>query len=117
VSSAVLPALLPFVFALLWASSYVAAKIGVIDATPFALVAARLAIAAAAAALLMRVMGRRWPNRARWPYILAGGALLHGLALSMTHAALVAVDGAPAARGAALHPQLTAARGVGRRGD
>ena len=41
-----LPALLPFVFALLWASSYVAAKIGLIDATPFALVGARLAIAA-----------------------------------------------------------------------
>ncbi len=44
--AAVLYALLPFVFALLWASSYVAAKIGLVDATPFALVGARLAIAA-----------------------------------------------------------------------
>ncbi len=56
-----LPALLPFVFALLWASSYVAAKIGLIDATPFALVGARLAIAAAAAALLIAATGRAWP--------------------------------------------------------
>ena len=54
-----LTALLPFVFALLWASSYVAAKIGLMDATPFALVGARLSIAAAAAALLMRILGRR----------------------------------------------------------
>src|SRR5215211_1923225 len=97
----VLSALLPFVFALLWASSYVAAKIGLIDATPFALVAARLSIAAAAAALLMRIMGRTsgrsWPRAASWPYLLLGGALLHGLGLSMTHAALVAVDATPTA--------------------
>jgi drug/metabolite transporter (DMT)-like permease len=53
--------LLPFVFALLWASSYAAAKIGLIDATPFALVAARLGIAAAAAAVLVTAMGRTWP--------------------------------------------------------
>jgi drug/metabolite transporter (DMT)-like permease len=54
----VLSPLLPFVFALLWASSYVAAKIGLQDATPFALVAARLAIAAVAAALLIAMSGR-----------------------------------------------------------
>jgi drug/metabolite transporter (DMT)-like permease len=88
----VLSALLPFVFALLWASSYAGAKIGLIDATPFAFVAARLAIAAAAAALLMRAMGRRWPRAASWPYLLLGGALLHGLGLAMAHAALVSVD-------------------------
>ena len=116
-SFAALPALLPFVFALLWASSYVAAKIGLIDATPFALVAARLAIAAAAAALLIRVMGRSWPARRRWPYLLTGGALLHGLGLSMTHAALVAVDATPTALVHAFHPILTAALGVALLGE
>ena len=116
-SFAALPALLPFVFALLWASSYVAAKIGLIDATPFALVAARLAIAAAAAALLIRVMGRNWPARRRWPYLLTGGALLHGLGLSMTHAALVAVDATPTALVHAFHPILTAALGVALLGE
>jgi drug/metabolite transporter (DMT)-like permease len=113
----VLPALLPFVFALLWASSYVAAKIGLIDATPFALVAARLAIAAAGAALLMRIMGRTWPRAASWPYLLLGGALLHGFGLSMTHAALVAVDATPTALVHAFHPILTAALGVALLGE
>jgi drug/metabolite transporter (DMT)-like permease len=112
----VLPALLPFVFALLWASSYIAAKIGLIDATPFALVGARLAIAAVAAALLMalmgRTMGRTWPDRKSWPLLLLGGALLHGIGLSMTHAALVAVDATPTALVHAFHPILTAALGT-----
>ena len=114
-----LPALLPFVFALLWASSYVAAKIGLIDATPFALVAARLSIAAVAAALLLRIMGRTLAGcaRASWPYLLLGGALLHGFGLSMTHAALVAVDATPTALVHAFHPILTAALGVALLGE
>jgi drug/metabolite transporter (DMT)-like permease len=108
----VLHALLPFVFALLWASSYVAAKIGLIDATPFALVGARLAIAAAAAALLIGATGRSWPARKSWPLLLLGGALLHGFGLAMTHAALVAVDATPTALVHAFHPILTAALGT-----
>jgi drug/metabolite transporter (DMT)-like permease len=113
----VLPALLPFVFALLWASSYIAAKIGLIDATPFALVGARLAIAAAAAALLMVLMGRTWPGWKSWPLLLLGGALLHGIGLSMTHAALVAVDATPTALVHAFHPILTAALGTALLGE
>jgi len=108
----VLTALLPFVFALLWASSYIAAKIGLIDATPFALVGARLSIAAVAAALLITMTGRSWPGRASWPFLLLGGALLHGLGLAMTHAALVAVDATPTALVHAFHPILTAALGT-----
>ena len=107
-----LPILLPFVFALLWASSYVAAKIGLIDATPFALVGARLAIASVGAALLMMAMGRNWPRRDAWPMLLLGGALLHGLGLAMAHAALVAVDATPTALVHAFHPILTAALGT-----
>ena len=110
--AAVLYALLPFVFALLWASSYVAAKIGLVDATPFALVGARLAIAAAAAALLIVATGRSWPRRKSWPLLLLGGALLHGFGLAMTHAALVAVDATPTALVHAFHPILTAALGT-----
>jgi drug/metabolite transporter (DMT)-like permease len=107
-----LSALLPFVFALLWASSYIAAKIGLIDATPFALVGARLSIAAVAAALLIAVTGRAWPQRKSWPMLLLGGALLHGFGLAMTHAALIAVDATPTALVHAFHPILTAALGV-----
>jgi drug/metabolite transporter (DMT)-like permease len=108
----VLAAILPFAFALLWASSYVAAKIGLIDATPFALVGARLAIAAVAAALVMQITNRTWPRRGSWPYLLLGGALLHGLGLSTTHAALVSVDATPTALVHAFHPILTAALGT-----
>ena len=107
-----LTALLPFVFALLWASSYIAAKAGLVDASPFALVAARLAIAAVGAALLMILMGRRWPRAASWPMLLLGGALLHGFGLAMTHAALVAVDATPTALVHAFHPIMTAALGT-----
>jgi drug/metabolite transporter (DMT)-like permease len=108
----VLPALLPFLFALLWASSYIAAKIGLHDATPFALVGARLAIAAAAAGLLIAVTGRNWPRRSAWPLLLLGGSLLHGFGLAFAHAALVAVDSTPTALVHAFHPILTAALGV-----
>jgi drug/metabolite transporter (DMT)-like permease len=108
----VLIALLPFVFALLWASSYVAAKVGLVDATPFALVGVRLSIAAVAAGLLIAVTGRSWPRLKSWPLLLLGGALLHGLGLSMTHAALVAVDATPTALVHAFHPILTAALGT-----
>lgn len=107
-----LPTLLPFGFAVLWASSYIAAKIGLLDASPFALVGARLSIAAAAAALLMRAMGRTWPRAASWPALLVGGALLHGLGLAMAHAALVSVDATPTALVHAFHPILTAALGT-----
>jgi drug/metabolite transporter (DMT)-like permease len=108
----VLTALLPFVFALLWASSYIAAKIGLIDATPFALVGARLSLAAVAAALLIVVTRRSWPGQKSWPFLLLGGALLHGFGLSLTHAALVAVDATPTALVHAFHPILTAALGA-----
>src|ERR1043165_2841542 len=108
-----LSALLPFVFALLWASSYIAAKIGLVDATPFALVGARLPTAAAAAALLIIASGRSWPQPRSWPLLLLGGALLHGFGLAMTHAALVAVDATPTALVHAFHPILTAALSVG----
>ena len=106
-----LASLLPFCFALLWASSYAAAKIGLADITPFAFVALRLAIAAA---LLLPLMRRSvWPVVAsRWPHLLVGGALVHGLALATTHAALVSVGAAPTALVHAFHPILTAAHGV-----
>lgn len=107
-----LATILPFVFALLWASSYIAAKIGLLDASPFILVGVRLAIAAAAAALIMRVTARAWPRLASWPTLLLGGALLHGLGLATTHAALVAVDATPTALVHAFHPILTAALGT-----
>ena len=106
-----LPALLPFVFAVLWASSYAAAKIGLLDISPFFFVAVRLSIAAAAAVLLILALRRPLPARAMWPHLMIGGALLHGLGLALAHAALVEVDATPTALVHAFHPILTAALG------
>jgi len=109
----VLPAALPFVFAILWASSYAAAKIGLADITPYAFVALRLAIAAAAAVVMVLALKRSWtPVARRWPHLVIGGALVHGLALATAHKALVSVAATPTALVHAFHPILTAALGV-----
>jgi drug/metabolite transporter (DMT)-like permease len=109
----VLTWLLPFCFALLWASSYAAAKIGLADITPFAFVTVRLGVAAAAAGLMLLLRRSAWSALARrWPHLLVGGALVHGLALTTTHAALLSVGAAPTALVHAFHPILTAALGV-----
>lgn len=113
-----LPAALPFVFAILWASSYAAAKIGLADITPYAFVAVRLTIAAAAAIAMVAALKRPWgPVKRRWPHLLIGGALVHGLALATAHAALVSVAATPTALVHAFHPILTAALGVALLGE
>ena len=104
---------LPFVFAIFWASSYVAAKVGLADISPYAFVGVRLAIAAAAAVALVLVLKRRWgPARKRLPHLLIGGALVHGLALTTAHKALITVAATPTALVHAFHPILTAALGA-----
>jgi drug/metabolite transporter (DMT)-like permease len=113
-----LPTLFPFVFAVLWASSYAAAKIGLADITPYLFVAVRLGIAALAAVLLVLAFGRSWaPVRRRWPHLLIGGALVHGLALGVSHQVLVTVAATPTALVHAFHPILTATLGVFLLGD
>lgn len=108
-----LPATLPFVFAILWASSYATAKIGLADISPYLFVAIRLTLAAAAAILMVLALRRPWgPVARRWPHLLIGGALVHGLALATAHAALVSVAATPTALVHAFHPVLTAALGV-----
>jgi drug/metabolite transporter (DMT)-like permease len=113
-----IPALLPFLFAIFWASSYAAAKIGLADITPYLFVAIRLSIAAVAAILLVIVLRRPWgPLRRRWMHLMIGGALVHGLALATAHKALVSVAATPTALVHAFHPILTAALAVALLGD
>ena len=113
-----LPAILPFLFAIFWASSYAAAKIGLADITPYTFVAIRLTLAAAAALILVQVFGRSWePVKARWLHLIIGGSLVHGLALATAHKALVSVAATPTALVHAFHPILTAALAVALLGD
>jgi drug/metabolite transporter (DMT)-like permease len=114
----VLAIALPFVFAVLWASSYAAAKIGLADISPYLFVALRLSLASAGAIALVYALGRGLAAlRADWGHLLVGGALVHGLALSTAHAALVTVDATPTALVHAFHPILTAVLGVALLGE
>jgi drug/metabolite transporter (DMT)-like permease len=109
----VLSALLPFGFALCWASSYAAAKIGLVDISPLAFVAIRLVIAAVATFAILALRKTDWRAMAdKWPHLLVGGALAHGLALTTAHVALVTVGATPTALVHAFNPILTAALGV-----
>jgi drug/metabolite transporter (DMT)-like permease len=108
-----LATLLPFLFALLWASSYIGAKVGLADITPFAYVAVRLTLAAIAMPLILRLAGFTLaPARGRIIHLMIGGALVHGLSLTTAHAALLTVGATPLALVHAFHPVLTAALGV-----
>jgi drug/metabolite transporter (DMT)-like permease len=112
-TSSVLPAILPFAFATFWASSYASTKIGLVDISPYAFVAIRLVLAAAAALAMVLALKRPFEAvKQRWPHLLIGGALVHGLALTTAHKALVSVAATPAALVHAFHPILTAALGV-----
>ena len=113
-----LPAILPFLFAVFWASSYAAAKIGLADISPYTFVAIRLTLAAAAALILVPALGRSLaPVKGRWLHLMIGGSLVHGLALATAHKALVSVAATPTALVHAFHPVLTAALGVMLLGD
>jgi drug/metabolite transporter (DMT)-like permease len=102
-------AVAPFAFALLWASSYIGAKVGLRDITPYLFVAVRLTIAATVALALLRLIAPDWQAvRRRWPHLLISGALVHGLALTTAHDALVTFAATPVALVHAFHPTVTA---------
>jgi len=70
-------------------------------------------VASVAAILLVLALKRPLgPLRARWPHLIIGGALVHGLALATAHKALLSVAATPTALVHAFHPILTAALGV-----
>ena len=105
--------LLPVAFALLWASSYATARIGLNDISPVLFVTIRFAIAALLIFSIVAIMGRdKLPALSNWPPLLVGGALVHGLTLAPAHIALITVNAAPLALVHAFHPVLTAALAV-----
>jgi drug/metabolite transporter (DMT)-like permease len=103
---------LPAIFALLWASSYVTARIGLNDISPILFVAIRLAIAAPLMVALVVLVREPLPPIAHWPHLLIGGALVHGVTQAPAHVALIDVSAAPMALVHAFHPVLTAAIAV-----
>jgi drug/metabolite transporter (DMT)-like permease len=104
--------LAPFVFVLLWSSSFVTARIGLRLVTPLLFVAVRLVAAAVILVIVMAVRGQSWaPLRGRWCHLAIAGALVNGLTLAPFHVGMVTVDAAVMALVQAMSPLLIALLG------
>lgn len=96
--------IVPFLFVLLWSSSFVTAKVGLRHLSPLLFVAIRLVGCAVVLTVAMLVLRRSWRTlgNGRWFHCAVAGALLNGVGLMAPHIALVQ----------SLTPLLTAAFGV-----
>jgi drug/metabolite transporter (DMT)-like permease len=104
----------PFLFVLLWSSSFVTAKIGLRSLSPLLFVAVRLAACAAVMTMVMLVLRRSWRPLAgrRWMHCAMAGALLNAGGLMPPHVGLMLAPAAQIALVQSLTPLLTAALGV-----
>lgn len=104
--------LAPFVFVLIWSGAFVAARGGLPDFTPWALLALRFAIAAVLLvflALLFREKDPDWAAfRRRWAGVVGAGILMNGLYLGLFFTAMQHVSAATTALVGSLTPILTA---------
>jgi drug/metabolite transporter (DMT)-like permease len=101
--------LAPFIFVLLWSSSFIAARVGLRDLSPLLFVAVRMAIAAAV--LLGVTLALRQPWRVlagRWVHLAVAGVLTNSVLLMTAHYAMVHIGAAPIALVQTLNPLLTA---------
>ena len=73
--------ILKITFIFLWASAFVAAKLGLDDAGPFSMLAVRFAIVSFIFASIVFIFRTKWPKWNEIPYIALVGILLHGLYL------------------------------------
>ena len=102
----------PYVFILLWSSSFVTARIGLTLVTPLLFVAVRLVLAAVILFAVMAIRGEPWaPLRGRWHHLAIAGALVNGLTLAPFHVGMVTVDAAVMALVQAMSPLLIALLG------
>jgi drug/metabolite transporter (DMT)-like permease len=104
----------PFLFVLLWSSSFIAGKTGLRYLSPLLFVAVRLAACALVLTVLMFVLRRSWRPLGNWRWLHCGiaGALLNAMGLMSPHVGLVIAPAAQIAIVQSLTPLLTAALGV-----
>src|SRR5271166_138502 len=101
--------LAPFLFVLLWSSSFIAARAGLRHLTPLLFVSVRLAISAAVLLALMLALRRSWsPLRGRWHHCAVAGVLTNSVLLLTAHYAMVHIGAAQIALVQTLNPLLTA---------
>jgi drug/metabolite transporter (DMT)-like permease len=99
----------PFVFVLLWSSSFIAARVGLRHLTPLLFVSVRMVLAAAVLLGVMAMLRRSWRMLAgRWAHCAVSGVLTNSVLLMTAHAAMVHVGAAPIALIQTLNPLLTA---------
>jgi drug/metabolite transporter (DMT)-like permease len=74
------------VYIVLWASAFIATKVGVSHSPPLTLLSTRFLAAAALLALLVRARGLRWPaDRSAWARLALFGLLNSGLYLGFSY--------------------------------
>lgn len=105
----------PFLFVLLWSSSFIGAKVGLRHVTPLLFVAVRLAGCAAVLVAAMFILRRSWRPLGgwRWLHCAIAGALLNAVGLMAPHIGLNLAPAAQIALVQSLTPLLTAVLGVG----
>ena len=112
--AAMLDHLAPYLFVILWSSSFIAAKTGLRHLTPLLLVAVRLAGCALVLVVLMLALRRSWRplSGLRWMHCAVAGVLLNAVGLMVPHVGLLVVPAAQIALVQSLTPLLTAAFGL-----
>ena len=104
----------PFLFVLLWSSSFIAAKAGLRHLSPLLFVAIRLVACAVVLTALMLVLRQSWRPLAewRWLHCAISGALLNAIGLMAPHVGLLTAPAAQIALVQSLTPLLTAIFGM-----
>jgi drug/metabolite transporter (DMT)-like permease len=101
--------LVPFGFVLLWASSFIASRVGLRYLSPLLFVTVRLVIAASVLLAAMLLLRRPWRGLAgRWQHCAVAGVLTNSVLLLTAHYAMVHVGAAQIALVQTLNPLLTA---------
>jgi drug/metabolite transporter (DMT)-like permease len=110
----VLDRIAPFLFVLLWSSSFIAAKAGLRHITPLLFVGLRLAGCAVVLTLGMILLRRSWRplGEFKWLHCAIAGALLNAVGLMAPHVGLLSAPSAQIALVQSLTPLLTAIFGV-----
>jgi drug/metabolite transporter (DMT)-like permease len=105
--------LAPYLFILLWSSSFVTARVGLALVSPLLFVAVRLVAATALLGLVLAVRRQSLaPLRDRWHHLALAGVLLNGITLSAFHVGMVTENAAVIALTQTLSPLLIAVSAV-----
>jgi drug/metabolite transporter (DMT)-like permease len=106
--------LTPFLFVLLWSSSFIAAKAGLRHMSPLLFVSVRLIACAVVLVALMLIRRRSWKSLGnwRWLHCAVAGASLNAVGLMAPHVGLLVAPSAQIALVQSLTPLLTAVLGV-----